>query len=254
MPATLVYLTYVAAVLGAACVYVGLPRQGRPMRRGLFALLMAAGAGAMLLAFQPLFPETGRFMGFMVSTALSLGCAVRVVTHPKPVYSAVYFVMVVLATASLCIQAGAEFLGFALIIVYAGAILVTYAFVIMLAQQPDNQPGDRLAELIDYDRNSREPAWAVLAGFALTAAVGDTIARREWPAWEEQAAALADGNVLKLGRLLMTDHAVSVELAAVLLTVAMIGAIAVARRRLVSPGDGREAYVPGQAGRDVEPF
>ena len=55
--------------------------------------------------------------------------------HPRPVYSAVYFVLVVLATTGLCVLAAAEFLAAALVIVYGGAIMVTYIFVIMLAQQ-----------------------------------------------------------------------------------------------------------------------
>ncbi len=253
MPATLVYLTYAAAALAAGAIFVGLPKDGRPMRRGLFVVIMAAGLGAMFMLLQQLYTESGQLAAFMIWAVLSLGCAVRVVTHPKPVYSAVYFVTVVLATAALCIQAGAEFLGFALIIVYAGAILVTYAFVIMLSQQPESAGGP-LADLLDFDRNAREPVWSVLAGFALMATVGGTIASRSWTAWSDRAADPADQNVLRLGRLLMTDYAVAVELAAVLLTVAMVGAIAVARRRLASLEEGREPYTPGQAGREVKPF
>ena len=61
--------------------------------------------------------------------------AIRVVTHPKPVYSALYFVLTVFASAGLFVLLWAEFMAAALVLIYAGAILVTYVFVIMLAAE-----------------------------------------------------------------------------------------------------------------------
>ena len=88
--------------------------------------------------------------------------ASRVITHPKPVYCAIYFVLVVVAVAALLVLQQAEFLAVALIIIYAGAILVTYLFVIMLAHQGGSPT---------YDRRAREPFLAILAAFVLMAAV-----------------------------------------------------------------------------------
>src|SRR5688500_5995780 len=126
---------------------------------------------------------------FWIFSLIALGGAVRVVTHPRPVYSALYFVLTVFATAGLFILLWAEFMAAALVLIYAGAILVTYVFVIMLATQaapttggPDGattpaRGGDgdgtptgptgapRLAALAEYDAVSREPLVAAAVGF-----------------------------------------------------------------------------------------
>ena len=67
----------------------------------------------------------------MSRTRLGVGSAIRVITHPHPVYAALYFILTIIAMAGLILLLSAEFMAFAVIIVYAGAILVTYLFVIM---------------------------------------------------------------------------------------------------------------------------
>ena len=99
---------------------------------------------------------------FSLFAAMAILAATRVITHPKPVYSAIYFVAVVIAVAALLVLQEAEFLAVALVIIYAGAILVTYLFVIMLAQQPGSPI---------YDRRTREPFLAVVVGFVLMAMI-----------------------------------------------------------------------------------
>src|SRR6185503_7620582 len=97
---------------------------------------------------------------FWIFSAIALLGALRVVTHPRPVYAALYFVLTVFATAGLFILLWAEFMAAALVLIYAGAILVTYVFVIMLAAQPaeDGAPvsGSARAALAEYDAVSRE--------------------------------------------------------------------------------------------------
>ena len=78
---------------------------------------------------------------FWIFSAIALIGAARVVTHPRPVYSALYFVLTVFATAGLFVLMWAEFMAAALVLIYAGAILITYVFVIMLASQATS-PGD----------------------------------------------------------------------------------------------------------------
>ena len=78
---------------------------------------------------------------FWIFSAIALVGAVRVVTHPRPVYSALYFVLTVFATAGLFVLLWAEFMAAALVLIYAGAILVTYVFVIMLAAAVDAAAG-----------------------------------------------------------------------------------------------------------------
>src|SRR5689334_12470499 len=72
---------------------------------------------------------------FWIFSAIAIAGGFRVITHPRPVYSALYFVLSVMATAGLFILLWAEFMAAALIVIYAGAILVTYVFVVMLATQ-----------------------------------------------------------------------------------------------------------------------
>ncbi|MCZ6492566.1 MAG: NADH-quinone oxidoreductase subunit J, partial [Planctomycetota bacterium] len=108
---------------------------------------------------------------FVIFSLIAIASAVRMITHHRPLYSALYFVMVVLSSAGLFLLLEAEFMAFALVIVYAGAILITYLFVLMLAQQtPEGDDQDGQPE---YDRVPREPAAAVVVGFMLFALLGD---------------------------------------------------------------------------------
>ena len=117
---------------------------------------------------------------------------------------------------------------------------MTYVFVIMMAQPAAPSRLDGLASAVDYDRSAREPAAAVLAGFVLIATVGGAIVSHEWPVAGAAAVAVAGegGNTLAIGQVLMsgTGFAIAVEVAGVLLMVAMVGAIAIARKRLPSGG------------------
>lgn len=238
-----------AVILGAALV--------------LFAMLVryAAGHGG------------GMGVYFWVFSAIALIGALRVVTHPRPVYSALYFVLTVFATAGLFILLWAEFMAAALVLIYAGAILVTYVFVIMLAASAaptgegaegvstpadangsanDDGPG-RMAGLAEYDLVSREPVVAAAVGFALMgvllfvifdrAAAADVTARHAPTPTVVQSDTLAvtpaeTGTVESLGMYLFQNQTVNLELAGLLLTLGMIGAIMIARRRI--PRLGRE--------------
>jgi NADH-quinone oxidoreductase subunit J len=105
------------------------------------------------------FLQSAFFYAF-ATAALSGG--ILTITTRNPVYSALWFASVVLATSGLFLLAGAQFLAAGTIIVYAGAIIVTFLFVIMLAQSE----GQAL-----YDRMARAPGAATLSGFGLLWAV-----------------------------------------------------------------------------------
>lgn len=247
MTAGQLYLMYAVLTVAAAGLYMIMPTMisgAQRIRRAGLIVALGGVVGALILATRWIDPAfDGRFF-FFIFAGLALAAAARVISHPNPVYCALYFILVVLAVTGLCILASAEFLGIALVIVYAGAILVTYVFVIMLAQQQ----GVSL-----YDRAAREPLAAVVLGFVLVAAVTrgmigtdpiasnllaqkkPTVARTvaETPAVETApAAALVESNTRGVGRELMTTYVVAVEVAGVLLLVAMVGAIAIAQKRL----------------------
>lgn len=157
---------YVVCALGGVGVAMALPRRDAKLQiiggvvfaaaLGLAALalgLKASGAGGLPNLF---------FYPFAI---LGLGAAVRMVTHPRPVYSALYFILTIIASCGMYLLLSAEFMAFALVIIYAGAILITYLFVIMLAMQA---PSSTNEELIDEtDAVAREPVLAAAIAFIL---------------------------------------------------------------------------------------
>jgi NADH-quinone oxidoreductase subunit J len=185
----------------------------------------------------------GEGVYFWIFSFIAIVSAIRVVSHDKPVYSALYFVLAVLATAGLFVLLWAEFMAAALIIIYAGAILVTYVFVIMLASQSQTGATGTKAEGAEYDRVSREPVLAAAVGFAMMGVLLFVIFEKAQGIVEPtEAAAITDpGNqvwtVRALGSYLFTEQLLTLELAGLILTVSMVGAVIVARRYVTDPAD-----------------
>jgi len=162
------FILYAGVALGALGVLVAMPRR-RVSPQAIGGLIAAVSGGVVLIGLGLAARGAGALpnLYFYVFALLALGGCLRVITHPRPVYAALYFILTILSSAGLYILLSAEFMAFALVIIYAGAILITYLFVIMLATQaPSEEEVDRLAE---YDTVSREPAAAVVAGFTLLA-------------------------------------------------------------------------------------
>jgi NADH-quinone oxidoreductase subunit J len=167
--------------------------------------------------------------------------AVSMIASREPVHGALWFAMATLSACGLFLLQCAPFLAAATVIVYAGAIIVTFLFVIMLAQQRGPSA---------YDRNPRRPTMAILVSIALLTVLiaslhelhGDgPMAAKEskiTPAAVSDAAAaesLKLGAMHSLGRSLFVDHLLAVELAGTLLLIATVGAIILAPRRGTSP-------------------
>lgn len=164
MPATTLYSACVASAIG---LYL-LMRGTRGGIRGMGTILALGGLGWLLSeTFSSIEGDVGPTIVPLIFGVIAVMAAVRVITHRRPVFAALYFVLVVIASAALFLMLHAEFMAFALIIVYAGAILITYLFVLMLAQQSPTDSGDSGSAW--YDRTPREPAIALLAGFILLA-------------------------------------------------------------------------------------
>jgi NADH-quinone oxidoreductase subunit J len=224
--------------VGAAGLYVLLSRDERRYRIGA-SLLLAAGLAGTLVFFIAHSSQAGRSAGvfFYILAAIGLAAGVRVVTHRRPVYAVLYFVLVILSSAGLVLLAGAQFLAAALVIIYAGAIVVTYVFVLMLAQQ-SRTPAP-------YDNAAREPLAAVFLGFLLCATLSGAVLDASTERVSPKPIPSSEGHVAAVGESLLTEFAVGLETAGLLLLVAMVGAIAIAARPSTPQGDSEEEQEHG---------
>ncbi len=246
-------LVLVLCIVAGIGTFLLLPSRREPATRkigGAIALLALLVLGAVLFrwaagsaASAPDAPKLNPY--FWIFAAVTVIGALRVVTHPRPVYSALYFVLTIFSTAGLFVLLAAEFMAAALVLIYAGAILVTYVFVIMLAQQSQNSGDQPLAGLAEYDVVSREPITACAVGFALMGVLLFVIFDRPGGL---PPSATGPFDTRALGETLFSRDLLSVEVAGVILTLAMVGAIAIARRRVpVSQADRlRETQPPPQ--------
>lgn len=226
-----VLIVVLCAVAGIGTVLMLPARREAAIRKigGAVALLAAIIFGATLVRYTT---QANDPMGlyFWIFAAIATFGALRVVTHRRPVYSALYFILTVFASAGLFVLLWAEFMAAALVLIYAGAILVTYVFVIMLAAQASSD-----GELSADELQSREPVASCALGFGMMAlllyVIFDRAPAALTPATTQHA---TDMSVRGLAHYLFANHLVNLELAGVLLTMAMVGAITIARRRLWS--------------------
>src|SRR5438132_4386631 len=138
----LVCPTFWALAVGAVGLWLLLPARHRFSKR-LGGLLVAIAGG--LFAYD--LPLLGNWLDqgvYWILALITLGAAVATISSQSPVYSAIWFAASLLGTAGLFFYNGAQFLGVATVVVYAGAIVVTFLFVIMLAQPEGHSPYDRL--------------------------------------------------------------------------------------------------------------
>ena len=221
-----------ATVFLAIGLWLLLPR-GRAKGRALGAVLAAVGLGllgSLVIRFDP--EHSIAESVFLLLAVTTIVSALGAVTMRSPVYCAIWFALTLLGTAGLFLYQGAQFLGVATVVVYAGAILVTFLFVLMLAQ-PKGQTS--------YDRVSWEALLSASTGALLVGllsavmfvpqAVAETapaaFALDQATAAERKAEILNDEHMAHLGRQLFSRHLLAVEVAGTLLLVALVGAIAI---------------------------
>ncbi|MCW5621349.1 MAG: NADH-quinone oxidoreductase subunit J [Burkholderiales bacterium] len=162
---------------------------------------------------------------FYAFAAILLFAALRVITARNPVHAALFLVLAFATASGLWMLLEAEFLAIALILVYIGAVMVLFLFVVMMLD-------------INIDR-LREGYWDYLApGLAIA---GIMVAEMAVVLWGRQFGLIsmpapvprpADySNTRELGGLLYTQYVYAFELAAVILLVAIVAAIALTLRR-----------------------
>jgi NADH-quinone oxidoreductase subunit J len=171
---------------------------------------------------------------FAVFSAATLVSALRVITARNPVHAVLYLVLSFFSAACLWLLLQAEFLAIALVLVYVGAVMVLFLFVVMMLD-------------IQIDR-LRTGFWRHLP---LAAVIGVAIALQLWLVlangyWQHATPPVAKGplvaNTQALGELTFTEYLLPLQLAGVILLVAMVAAIALTHRRRADalrqrPGD-----------------
>ena len=216
----------VAVVLLGVGLWLVLPRSGQH-GRALGAVLVLAALGFLAARLRmPLAAGWSYQIVFWVLAAITVISGIGTISMRSPVYCALWFAMALLGTGALMLAVGAQFLGIATVVVYAGAIVVTFLFVLMLAQ-PQGQSF--------YDRLSWEPLLSAMTGavmifllsLALESSLGgqraDLAARAPTQNQREQGV-LASDHVAQIGGVLFSRYLVAVEVAGVLLLVAVVGA------------------------------
>jgi len=164
---------------------------------------------------------------FYSLAALILGFGVMVITARNTVHSVLFLVANFLCVAVLYVVLAAEFLAVIQVLVYAGGIVVLYLFVVMLVNLKA-LPEARL------DPRRRARLGLVLATALLAEVIAIVVYAANRPGAvappAEAPGALTAANTELVGRLLYTDYLIPFEVASVLLLVAMVGAILLARR------------------------
>jgi NADH-quinone oxidoreductase subunit J len=163
---------------------------------------------------------------FYAFAAAAVGAALGVITVRNTVHAALLLVLTFFSCACLWLLLRAEFLAIALVLVYVGAVMVLFLFVVMMLDIRTDTLREGFARYL--------PVAALVAGIMLAqmlALIGWNAALQV-PAPENDAALLAGAsNTEWLGRALFTDYILPFEVAAVILTVAIIAAIALTLRR-----------------------
>jgi len=160
---------------------------------------------------------------FYVFAAVLLASALAVITARNPVHSALFLVLAFVTASGIWLLLRAEFLAIALVLVYVGAVMVLFLFVVMMLD-------------INLER-LREGFWeylplGLLVGVLMVAEMAAVLVGRYFGFAAKPRALPADySNTKELGRLLYTDYAYAFELAAVILLVAIVAAIALTLRR-----------------------
>ena len=170
---------------------------------------------------------------FAVAAIIVLSGAVGVVVSRNPVHSALFLIQTLFGVAVLFVLQEAHFLAAVQIVVYAGAIVILFLFVIMLLGV--DTADDWSVEPIAGQRPLTVIVGAALAGFglALVVVASDALTGAVRSGGER---ALDNGftDVERIGRVLFSDYALSFEITAALLTVAVIGAVVLTRKQLRS--------------------
>ncbi|HEX5340034.1 MAG TPA: NADH-quinone oxidoreductase subunit J [Gammaproteobacteria bacterium] len=163
---------------------------------------------------------------FIVLAAVLIGAALGVISSRNTVYSALYLVLAFVTSSGLWILLGAEFLGIVLVLVYVGAVMVLFLFVVMMLD---------INTAVLRQGFARYAPIGLLVALIMAAEIGYVVwSRKLGVTFGTPAVHAADySNTRELGNVLYTNYAYPFELAAVILLVGIVAAIALTLRRRV---------------------
>ncbi|HET6374396.1 MAG TPA: NADH-quinone oxidoreductase subunit J [Candidatus Polarisedimenticolia bacterium] len=164
-------------------------------------------------------------IAFYLFASLALVSGVMVVTRRNAVHAALFLVLTFFSVAGIYIVLSAEFLAAVQVLVYAGGVLVLYLFVIMLVPLRDEKGLQPAAKHIAVSMVLSSALAAVLISYFWNAEVSPTTA-------VSGGLAASGGNIEAVGMELYTRYLLPFEIASVLLLVAMIGAVVLARKEV----------------------
>ena len=165
---------------------------------------------------------------FLLFAALAVGCALAMVTQRNPLYSAISLIGVFVSLACLYVMLAAPFIAAVQVIVYAGAIMVLVVFVIMLLNVEEQERSrGRLKFLV--------PVAVVLAAVLIAEVAFILVSVRDFPVTPASGASNV-GVTHSIGTALFTQYLLPFEITSILLLMAIVGAMTLARRGgLLSP-------------------
>ncbi len=177
---------------------------------------------------------------FIIFALIAIVAALGVILSRKPVYSALFLLLNFAALAVMYLMLQAQFLAAVQIIVYAGAIVVLFLFVVMLIGGGELGRGDKEISR-QVDRESSAPSqkrflldWpritALVLAVLLLAAVGYGLITGRLHQPTGNAATFGQGSVEAIAGALYTDYLLPFEMTSVLLLVGMVGAVVLARK------------------------
>lgn len=165
---------------------------------------------------------------FIVFSLVAIVAAVGVIISRRPIYSALFLLTNFASLAAMYVMLQAQFLAAVQVIVYAGAIVVLFLFVVMLLGGGDlndvRDPNRAFVKRFGWQR-----FLAVALGVLLLAGVAYGLISGQLSAVQGDPTAFGQGSVQAIGAVLYTDYLLPFELASVLLLVGMIGAVVLAR-------------------------
>jgi NADH-quinone oxidoreductase subunit J len=160
---------------------------------------------------------------FLYFAVVIIVSAVLMVTRRNPIHSVMFMLLLFFHIAGVFVLLNAEFLAAVQLIVYAGAILILYLFVVMLLSV------DRETQAV---RANRFWPWLVGFGFVIAAEIALLVLRGTFPADRGQTVKNAGAGVRELGVELYTKYLVPFEIASVILLVGLVGAVMLAKKKV----------------------